>query len=322
VPKRLFVAALLLLVVPNCFWISDLDRFHGASAGGTPATDDDSVAWDLSLTMKGLGVHLHQRVEFRVIDSENYVQARGVIEPMNKVATESVTFTLPKAIPAGNRPYRLDFYADVNGSGDFDGLDTGITHDHAWRIEPLADFPAGKLTHVPNSVAVVFTHNTVFTNIDEWPSGTVALPQDSGLGVSVNFSGQSMAAFVGKLCQVRVVEARSGHVTGLYRNPEIPAGDFVGLIPGIVEAGEDYEIFVYVDANDNGVYDNPKGEAANQDLGWRYSETARLPSPASGAGGADGSSGGAPADTTSPLVGISVDFDPTERPGVEDVGPP
>jgi hypothetical protein len=303
-------------LVPSCFAVTDLDRFHAADgSGGSAPVDDPGVAWDLVLTMKGMGVHLNQLIEFRVVDSENYVQSRGVIEPMNQLAVESVTFTLPKAIPVGNRPYRLDFYADVNESEDFDGLDTGITHDHAWRVEPLQDFPEGRFPHVANEVQVVFTHNTVFTDIREWPGGTVNLPKDVGLGVLIQFPAENMAEFVGKMCQVRVLEARSGHTVGLYRNPEIPANDFRALVAGIVEAGESYDIDIYIDANGNGVYDNPQSDAPDPDLGWRFSETARFPD--SGAGGA----GGEPS-TAEASVGIEFTFDPKARPGVQDVGEP
>lgn len=325
--SRLFIAGLVAgssvaLSAPGCFAVANLDRFHGSEAGVEAATDDPALALDLKLTMTGMGVHLNQLIEFRIIDSQNYVQSRGVIEPVNDVASENVTFTVPKAIPTGNRPYRLDFYADVNDTRSFDGLDTGIYHDHAWRIEPLADYPEGKFPHVANQIQVIFSHNRVFTDINEWPSGSNNPPQDTGLGVLVEFPAANLVEFVGKLCQVRIVEARSGHVVGLYRNPEIPAADFDGFIPGVVEAGEDYDIDVYIDANGNGSYDNPKS-VGGLDLGWRFTQAAAFPdSDASSDADGDSDAAGNPSGVDPSLVGLHLTFDPKEKPGVEDIGEP
>jgi hypothetical protein len=313
----------LVVTSSGCFAIADLGRFHQAVDGQT--TDDPNTAWDLKLTLNGMGVHLNQLIEFRIIDSENYVQTRGVIDPVNDVASESVTFTVPQAILVGNRPNRLDFYADVNKTRSFDGLDTGTTHDHAWRIDPLEDFPPGKVSHIANSVQVVFLHNTVFTDINEWPAGTPNPPRDTGLGFLIDFPAADMAEFVGKLLQVRVVVARSGHVVGLYRNPQIPANDFSGFVPGVVESGEDYNIDVYVDANGNGVYDNPQSVGANLDLGWRFTDTAHFPSADEGGlgdGSADGAAGDDAGATAGAPVGLYLKFDPKSKPGVENVGEP
>ena len=319
-PLRLLVTAAAVcapaaLLGSGCFAIADLERFHaGADAGDDVAQDDPTLDWDMTLTMKGMGVHLNQLIEFRIIDSSNYVQTRGVIDPLNVPVNESISFTLPKAIPVDNRPYRLDFYADVNGSRDFDGLDTGIKHDHAWRIAPLADYPVGKFPHVSNLVQVVFTHNKYFTDIDDWPKGTNNPSKDTGLGVLVRFKAASMSKFVGKLVQVRVVETESGHVVGLYRNPRMPGTDFQGFIAGVVEAQVDYDVDVYVDANGNKAYDAPATGGSDVDLGWRLARTAHYPE--------DGGEGGADAGADAALVGISVDFDPEEKPGIDDVGQP
>src|SRR5262249_41848139 len=114
--------------------------------------------------------------------------------------------------------------------------------------------------------------------------------KDTGLGVLIDFKASKMASFVGKLIQVRVVEAQSGHTVGLYRNPHIPSADFQGFIPGVVEDNENYDIDVYIDANANGTYDNPKSVTANPDLGWRFTDQAHRP--AAGTGGTGGAGGG------------------------------
>ena len=89
------VFAVVLLGAPfaatssGCFAVADLGRFHGAS--DEQGVDDPNVAWDLKLTLNGMGVHLNQLIEFRVIDSENYIQARGVIDPVDDLASATVT---------------------------------------------------------------------------------------------------------------------------------------------------------------------------------------------------------------------------------------
>jgi hypothetical protein len=287
--------------------------------------DDPTLPSTLELTLKGMGVHLNQRIEFRIIDSNNFVQSRGVVEPLDAPSTETVTFTVPKGIPAENGPYRLDFYADVNGSGDFDGLKTGLTHDHAWRIEPLVDTPAGKFPHIANVTQVIFNHNTLFVDIREWPKGTVALPQDTGVDVDVRFAADKLSEFVGKLCEVRVAEARTGHTVGLYRIPEVPSHDFVAHIAGVVEAGAPYNVDVYIDANGNGTYEDPSGTSASVDLGWRFSVNAETlgSSEDGGANDAGAKDAGVKVGAPGAFVGISLDFDPhAPPPGVTDVGPP
>jgi hypothetical protein len=319
IPRHLctfgFAASVSIFGTGGCFLVTNLDRFREGKAsdagGSTSEKDDPTLASTLELTLKGMGVHLNQTIEFRIVDSNNFVQSRGVVEPLDAPATETVTFTVPKGIPAENGPYRLDFYADVNGSHSFDGLKTGLTHDHAWRIEPLVDTPAGKFPHESNLTQIIFNHNTLFVDIREWPKGTIAPPQDTGVDVEVHFPAAKMSEFVGKLCQVRVSEARTAHTVGLYRIPEIPAADFVARIPGIVESGAAYNVDVYVDSNGNGVYDDPSSTGATVDLGWRFPVTASTPAVSADAGAA------------TEFVGIHLEFDPHgPPPGVTDVGAP
>lgn len=256
----------------GCFAIANLDRFHadGGAAGGTGGTDDPTQPSSLSLTLHDFGFHYQQLIEFRVIDSQNRLQCRGVIQPLDQAGTVQITLNAPKAILPTNQPYRLDFYADVNDSGTYDGIGNVLKQDHAWRIEPLTDYPPGEFTHVANLVQVFFEHNTDFTDIDSWPDpGQHNPPQDTGLAARVRFDGASMAQWQGKLVQLRITEAVSGHVVGLYRNPQIPSGDFVADIQGVLDPMVGYYLEIYVDGNGDGVYQNPAQPSASADLGWR-----------------------------------------------------
>jgi hypothetical protein len=325
----------VLACMPGCFAVANLDRFRPgvddagsiddggvtdapateAEAAGGDAADDPSLPSSLELTLRGMGVHLNQLIEFWIIDNANQIQMHGVVQPLDQPSSQSLTINVPGGIPLGNAPYRFDWFADNNNSGGYDGLNTGLTHDHAWRMAPLVDFPAGKFPHVPNLVQIVWDHNRVFTEINEWPQGTVNPPKGTGIDALVNFSGAKMSPWTGRLVQVRVVQARTHQTVGLFRRPGMPATDFSGLVTGILEAGEQYNVDVYVDANGNGTYENPSGVGSSLDLGWRFPVTASS-IPDGGAGDA------AAADAGGGLVGIRLDFDPQSAPGIIDVGEP
>ena len=250
----------------GCFVVTDLDRFHA-----TPAALEVPFQ-DLNLTIKGLVTHVNHRFEYRVIDANNFVQSRGVLEPTGAV---DVTIHVPQAVPRVNGPYRLDFFADKNHSGGWDGLTEAVDHDHGWRVEPLVNSAGGD----PNNgvIEITYVHNTSFTELNNFPTsptGAPNPPRDTGSSATIHFAG--MQDYMGKLVQVRVAEMPSGHIAGLYRVPIILKPDFDGIIPGIIDPGVEYRIDVYADANGNGAYDNPAAGAGDHGF--------RLPAPSDAKG--------------------------------------
>jgi hypothetical protein len=206
--------------------------------------------------------------------------------------TTDTTIIVPRAIPKVGGPYRLDFFADVNGSGGFDGLGSVVSNDHAWRIDPLEDFPKGAFPPVEGLVQVEFLHNTTFTNIDHWPSGTLNKTKDTEMPVRISVRGAQDHA--GKLMEMRVSDKSSGHVVAFYRVAAIPGASFDKIVPGMVENGVEYDVTVYIDANANGQYDNPATNAG--DRGYKLGRT-------------------------SDAAGLLVEFDPTQLPEANvDVG--
>ena len=193
------------------------------------------------------------------MDANNYVQSRGVVKD---VTNTDIVLNARRAVPRQNGPYRLDFYADVNGSGGFDGLGSVVTNDHAWRIEPLVEDPAS--LRADDTIVVNFQHSTTFTNIDQYPSGTKNPAQDTGLGAYVRVTG--LDPWIGKTLQVRVADKQSGHVVALFRLPSITGAAEDAVVSGCVDVGTEYDIDVYVDANGNGTYDDPR---SGGDKGWR-----------------------------------------------------
>jgi hypothetical protein len=289
------VALLLSASTPGCFAVADLDRFHAVPADAGGGADDvvrPTTYEGLTFHLSGMKPHETQLFEYRVVDANDFVQSRGVVDPW---PGDEVTLMAPKAVPPLNGPYRLDFYMDMNGSRSYDGIGDVATQDHAWRIEPLADYPSGETPHVDGTISVDFVHNLSFTDIDKY-GGAADPPADTGIGATLEF--KNLSAHAGKTIEVRIADSANGHVVGLYRHTSIPAGDFTLVLPGIIDGGVDYDIDVYVDSNANGVYDSPA--VPGGDLGWRLLQR-----------------------SSSVEEGLRVTFDP----GVEtndsiDVGPP
>jgi hypothetical protein len=265
---------------PGCFAMVDVDRFHSAQAAATTPTTTATTTPDssaptglpgeylnLKFSLVGMKPHILQLFEYRIIDSHNFVQSRGVVNPLGG---PDVTINVPLSVPKLNGPFHFDFYADVNHSGGYDGLGSVAANDHAWRIDPLEDFPAGAVAPVDGLIQVTFTHNTSFTDINTYPSGTPNPPHDTGLGATIHVA--NAGALQGVLIQVRIVDPSANHTVGLFRIPQIAQASFDMVIPGIVESGVDYAALVYVDANGNGKYDNPANGLG--DLGWRVIGTA------------------------------------------------
>ena len=262
---RIRSTVIVALGLPGCFAVVDVDRFHTASTAPPDSSARLASAeqyGNLKLSLVGFTPHVSQLVEYRVIDASNFIQSRGIINPLGG---PDVTINAPLAIPKLNGPFHLDFWADVTHSGDvYTGIGSVISNDHAWRIDPLEDYPPGSVTPVEGLVQVTFTHNTSFTEINDYPSGTPNPPTDTMLGATIHVIGAS--AIQGVLIQVRVVDPGANRTVGLYRVPQIAATSFDMTIPGVVEEPNQYDVLVYVDANGNGKYDNPAMGAG--DLGW------------------------------------------------------
>lgn len=271
----------LLVGVPGCFAITDLDKYHNVQDTTSPGQFQD-----FRFSVRAMTSHVNELFEFRIIDANNIVQCRGIVSPLGG---PDVALVAPSAIPKVNGPYRLDFYADHDNSGGYDGPDP---KDHSWRLDPLADFPADDGN--PGTVTVVYDHNRSFTDINEFPRGKVNPPTDTNVGAKLKFSG--MGEFVGKMLNVRVLETGTGHLAGMYRVGKIGVADFELAIPGIIDAGVDYQVDVYVDANGNGTYESPANPGG--DKGWRVVR---------------------PSDRAN---GMLLDFKPTDGPGNIDVGAP
>jgi hypothetical protein len=255
------LAAFAALASTSCANVVGLEEFHKRAVSESAATASEYFA--LKLQLVAMKPHLGHTIEYRVIDSNNYVQSRGVIKAMT---SEDVEIVAQRTIPRTNGPYRLDFFADVNKSGGFDGLGSVVSNDHAWRIEPLVADP-DKL-RADDMVTVTFVHSTTFTNVDQYPSGTPNKAQDTGLGARVRVAG--LENFMDRAAEVRVLEKRTRHVVALYRTMRIDAPILEAVVSGCVDVATEYDVDLWIDANGNGQYDNPKEGA---DKGYRVNAT-------------------------------------------------
>ncbi len=254
-PARIFCVLATAALVTGCFAVTDVNRFHETATGGSANFQD------LRFTLRGATSHVGHFFEYRVIDANNFIQSRGMIDVM---PGPDVTVFAARAVPKANGPYRLDFWSDKSGLSSYQGLGKDNLKAHAWRISPLADA-------VPDDgvVDVVYDHNTGFTDIDDLPVGTRNPSKSVGGDAVVHF--KNMHRQMNRLLQLRVAESGSGHVIGVYRFPKLKAEAIDAKIPGVVDLDVDYVIDVYSDDNDNGTYDSPT--VPGGDYGWRIART-------------------------------------------------
>jgi hypothetical protein len=255
----------LVSSLAGCFAVTDVDRFENDTAetvGAKPYRD-------LRFSLTNAPFHAQHIFGYRVTNDANVVLTSGVIEPAGE---PPITVFVASAVPRGGG-CRLDFYADVNGSGTYDGIgDAKDKRDHAWRIQPLDETNVAYVALDDDELVVSYPHDTNFTDIDTSPPGQTQA-RITGLDVAVELTG--LGALGGKLLEARLLETASGRVTSLRRltavNPD--AGGVANLLlRGAVEDGVGYALEIYVDRNGDRAF-QPTGQAAG-DGGWRVPFTA------------------------------------------------
>ncbi|MBX3190883.1 MAG: hypothetical protein KF819_28055 [Labilithrix sp.] len=216
----------LALTTSSCFAVTNLDRFDKKAEEATNFND-------LRLSVRGMKSHVAELFEYRIVDSTNTIQSRGFIVPLGG---EEATLFARGAVPKINGPFNLDFYADHDNSGGYD-QDPANQKDHAWRI-PLAT----QTVNDDGAYVIVFDHNTSFSYL-----ANPAPPREVGSAATIRLT--NVGSLVGKRVEVRVADASSKRVVGLYRIPVLPdtTGTVTMTIPGMIEAGVTYAVEVYTD---------------------------------------------------------------------------
>lgn len=213
----------LLLALSSCFEVTNLDRFTQPAALVQGNYTDLKVAW------RGMDAHVNQYVEYRVIDSANVIQSRGIFKPLGGV---DVSFFVPGAVPKQNGPFRFDFWADTDENGVYD-LDA-LKADHSWRLPIDAS-----MLDDDGEYVISFDHNFSFTDLNA--------PAPIEIGKAATLHIADLGTFQGKRFEMRVADASSGHVVAFYRVASLVNPTYDLVVPGMIEAGSAYAISLYTD---------------------------------------------------------------------------
>ena len=138
-------APLLLTMTTGCTNSLDLGRFHHDLQGTSPGAVTFA---DLKFVAKAMRSHLNEYLELRIVDRTNSLQAKAVYQG---VTSEDFSLYLAKIVPKMNGPYRIDFWADHNSSGKYDGIEGGINR---------------KITHGDGCSAIPFLKTSSWSTVD------------------------------------------------------------------------------------------------------------------------------------------------------------
>ncbi|RYE94270.1 MAG: hypothetical protein EOO75_02400 [Myxococcales bacterium] len=268
------LGAALALATPGCFAVTDLDRFEPdpAGAGGTGGSDSAGTIpyRDLRFTVRGMKPHTKHMFQYRVVTDQNIVVSTGRLVPFGPATKGPMNdpidtlIEVPGGVPRG--AVRLDFYADLDGTGAYEGVGLlADKKDHAWIIDDLNEPPPSVGIASPTSIDVTFSHNTEFIDINR-----DGVAQYIGLDTRIELTGTS--ALFGRLVEVRLINPLNKHTVGLHRFPQLDASNTSLVIEGMVEPEVDYDLEVYADLNGDGIYQDPTGP--DGDGGWRTTVTA------------------------------------------------
>ncbi|AKU98398.1 hypothetical protein AKJ09_05062 [Labilithrix luteola] len=237
--------ALLSVTLPSCTAALDLERFHQSER---TASASMAQFYDVRFSARSMTSHLGEYFEIRVVDRADRVQAKAVC---THLAQPDFSLYMKGVVPKTNPPYRLDFWADHNNSGKYDGIEGGINEkDHAWR-RVLADPLPEDVRFIDNRYEVNFLHDTAFVDIFTDLTGKKISGEDTLLPFNLNIVGAT--AYVGKVIEVRVVEKESGRLVGLHRQGSA-VDTYPAQILGILDEQTPYEVSTYVDANGDGKF--------------------------------------------------------------------
>ena len=237
-----------LALAPACTSSLDLDRFkQEAATVQSPASA--SAFGDLSFACKTMLPHINEYFEVRVVDKDDVVKAKVVYDSL---VSPDFSFELAQIIPKSNPPYRLDFWADQNGSFTYSGNKGSVDEkDHGWRrtlenpLQPEAPpLPPNVVPFTDGRYALTFVHDTDFTDLFTNAAGAPVSFEDTLLGFNASIIGAD--AFVGKMIELRVTEPLTRRLVGVHRKGRAQA-TYKPQILGILDEQTPYEIAIYVD---------------------------------------------------------------------------
>lgn len=201
-----------------------------------PVVEYVAPAEGITVSLSGMNPHVGEFFEARLIDKSNQMEVDRL--SLDEILSPDFEISFPNT--QDGKSYWIDFYADHNGNGYYDG----IPADHAWRISA---------NDVMGASTINFVHNTNFSEINFKHM------------YKLQFSG--MTPHIGKKLEVRLINQGSMEEAGRIALGAIPGDEFDVLLP-FISTGENYDVDIYADHNGNGVYDAPPADHA-----WRIELT-------------------------------------------------
>lgn len=197
---------------------------HDAASADTPDAPRDRSR-DLELRLGSWTAERGRRAEFRLVDRDGALSSLVV---MRSIATGTERFLLADAM--GAAPTRLDWFVDRDGDGRFGAGDTA---SHA----PTPAAPPYVITLAAGAV----------------PGDPAPLPTDR-VDLVGHLSG--FEVHVGVRFELTVTAVGSERTVAIYRDEAMSGADALDVrLPGVLRPGVAYRVFLFIDLNDNGVYD-------------------------------------------------------------------
>jgi hypothetical protein len=194
------------------------------------------------------------------VDRTNAVQAKVVYVDVVK---PDFTIDCPKFVPKANAPYRIDWWADHNKTGGYEGIVGGINEkDHAWRR--VLEDPLPEDVHFTDGVYVLdFLHDTNFVDIFTDLEGNPSSGDDVLLPLKLNIKGT--VPFQGKMLEIHVSDKASGRLVALHRIGFVRQ-DYIAEVTGVLDEQTTYEVAAFVDLD-------AKDEYVSTDPSWKVDMT-------------------------------------------------
>ncbi|MBX3229673.1 MAG: hypothetical protein KIT84_05000 [Labilithrix sp.] len=245
---RAHLLPLLLLAVTSCTASLDLDRFRKEEAKTSTNVVASVTYIDFRFIARSMLPHVGEDMELRLVDKANTVQGKAVYANVNRTEFK---IECPKFVPKSGGPFRVDFWADHNFSGKYDGIVGGINDkDHAWRRELVEPYPED-VQIVDGGFVLNFLHDTAFVDIFTDLEGNAISGEEELLPFQLSLKG--IEAYTEKSIEVRVADKGSGRLVGLHRRSVVRA-PYVAEVTGVLDSQTPYEVSVFVDADANDEY--------------------------------------------------------------------
>lgn len=206
----------------------DLDASETSAPDAPDAVSPDAPrdrSRDLELRLGSWTAERGRRAEFRLVGRDGSIDSLVVLRA---VTTGTERFLLAGAM--GASPSRLDWFIDRDGDGRFGPSDTA---SHA----PAPTAPPYLLTLSSEAV----------------PGEPAPLPAER---VDLVGNLRGFEVHQGVRFDLTVTEVGSERTVAIYRDEAMGGADAFALrLPDVLRPGVAYRVFLFIDLNDNGVYD-------------------------------------------------------------------